>query len=107
MNILTLILIVNFLKQPAAHYAIESFLTELTLADPTMTITYDTGRSPTDPFRSYTVRTDLDQCQVNHLAHQILNDFQNETGTWNQPGNVRKLRRRLILKCSVWPWVRG
>lgn len=99
MNMYTLFMVVREANNLSSRHAIESFLMELTTVTD-ITAIYNNSESM-GQFIYYNITTELSREQVNHIAHAILNDFEDETGPWNQRGNMRKLRRHLIVRCSV------
>lgn len=98
MNKFTMLLGVRRPNDLATKHAVETFMMELTSKTDIIAIL---SNDSFGQFIYYDITTGLSRIETSHIAHDILNDFEDETGAWYQQGNMRKLRRYLIARCNI------
>lgn len=89
MNKLTMFLTVRKPTSAATKHAIETFLMELTSQTD---ITAIRSNDSLGQFIYYDLTTDLQACDVSHIAHKILNNYSNDYNCF---------RRYLIFRCYI------
>lgn len=94
MNKLSMFLTVRKSVNVATKHAVESLLMELT-AQTDITAVY--SDDSLGQFIYYNLTTDLQDCDVSRIAHQILNNYHDDDNKRN--------RRRLIIRCYVCKYV--
>ena len=86
---LTMFLTVRRFNIAASNHAIEFFLRELTEQTDITAIRSDDSIGQ---FIYYTLTTNIPACTVNHIAHNILNNYDTEE---------KRMRRYFLPRCSV------
>ena len=89
---LTMFLTVRRFRVAASNHAVESFLRELTEQTDITAIRSDDSIGQ---FIYYTLTTNMSARTVNHIAHNILNNYDTEE---------KQTRRYFLFRCSVYDY---
>lgn len=100
MNKLTMFLTVRRPVNAATKHAIETFLMELTSQTDILAVRSDDSLGQ---FIYYNLTTNLQACDVSHIAHNILNNFDGDDDQpwWASGFHPKHMRRYLIFRCYV------
>ena len=105
MNKLTMFLTVRRPVNIATKHAIETFLMELTSQADITAIRSDDSLGQ---FIYYDLTTDLQDSEVNRIAHKILNNFDGDDDKplWGSGDHPKRMRRYLIVRCSIYKYIK-
>jgi len=101
MNKLTMFLTVRRPVNAATKHAIETFLMELTSQTDITAVRSDDSLGQ---FIYYDLTTDLQAYEVSRIAHKILNSFDGDDDKpwWASGFHPKRIRRHLIVRCSIY-----